>query len=282
MKKHLYIFLILLFPVFVFSQNVEVEGGFIEYSIDVSSGVIKNVADPISAQDAATKAYVDALESQVSVMNNILQDTGYNGTLSDVEGNVYKTIKIGDQIWMADNLRVTKYNEGTPIPEVTDGTAWENLNTPGYCWYDTTGTNYATYSQDTFGAMYNYYVVADTNSLNVCPVGWHVPTDGEWTTLTDYLGGTGIGGGKMKEAGLAHWNSQNTGATNESGFAGLPGGFRFNFGYFDNIGSSGFWWSSTEFNTSNAWYRYLLFLNVNVNSIYNNKGSGLSVRCLRD
>ncbi len=119
---------------------------------------------------------------------------------------------------MAENLRVTRYNDGTAIPQVIDNTAWTNLSTPAYTWYDNGSSDY--------GALYNYYTVADTNSLNVCPVGWDVPTDTEWATLTTYLGGVSVAGGKMKESGLAHWNSPNTGATNESGFAGLPGGFR--------------------------------------------------------
>ena len=183
---------------------------------------------------------------------------------------------------MAENLRTTKYNDGTPISLVTDGTAWDTLTTPAYCYYDTTGMNYATYTQDTFGALYNYYVVADTSSLNVCPEGWHVPTDAEWTTLTTYLGDNSVAGGKMKETGTFHWNSPNVGATNETDFSGLPGGLRVYSGTFNYIGNFGYWWSSTENNTSDAWSRYLVYNNVNAGSNYYPKSSGFSVRCLRD
>lgn len=282
MKKQLFFFLVFLCPIFLFSQNVEVLGGLIADSLDVQSGLIKNVADPISAQDAATKAYVDALEAKLAILSNILIDSCIIDFVYDIEGNKYMTVKIGNQIWMAENLRTTKYNDGTSIPLVTDNSAWGYLITPGYSWYDTTGTNYATYTQDTFGALYNYYVVADTNSLNVCPIGWHVPTDTEWTILTTTLGGETIAGYKMKETGLIHWVSPNGGATNESGFTGLPGGWRYSGGSFFVIGSFGYWWSSSEYNTADGWNRRLSYDNGGVAKLNHDKKSGYSVRCLRD
>lgn len=122
------------------------------------------------------------------------------GTMTDQEGNVYKTITIGTQTWMAENLRTTTYNDGTVIPNVTDNDEWADLSTPAYCWYD---NDSATYAQ-TYGALYNWYTVA-TDSL--CPTGWHVPTDAEWTILTDTLGGLTIAGGLLKETGTTHWTA---------------------------------------------------------------------------
>jgi uncharacterized protein (TIGR02145 family) len=196
------------------------------------------------------------------------------GTLSDNDGNVYKTIQIGTQIWMAENLKTTKYNDGTDIPLVEgDGTAWAALSTPGYCWYN----NDTTANKATYGALYNWYSV---NTGKLCPTGWHVPTDAEWTVLTDYLGGETVAGGKLKEAGLARWVDPNTSATNETGFSALPGGLRNYDGAIGGIGDYGIWWSSTEFDTSSTWYRNVSYDNGRVNSYYSSWQNGFSVRCL--
>lgn len=198
------------------------------------------------------------------------------GTMTDQDGNVYKTVTIGTQTWMAENLRTTKYNDGTAIPNVTGDGEWENLSTGAYCNYNNT-TNTDTVA--TYGRLYNWYAV---NTGKLAPKGWHVPTDAEWTELTDYLGGTSDAGGKLKETGTTHWNSPNTGATNETGFTALPGGYRGDNGTFYYVGGGGNWWSATESGTDGAWYRGVGYDVSNVGRGSDNKELGFSVRCLRD
>jgi uncharacterized protein (TIGR02145 family) len=285
MKNTTIVFCIILCHLKVFSQNIEVAGGIIADSIDVNSGLIRNVANPVAGQDAATKAYVDLLKAQVLVMDNTLLDAGYNGTLSDIDGNVYKTIKIGNQVWMAENLRVTKFNDGMVIPLVTDGIAWQNMTLPSYCWYDTTGSNYKDYEQDTFGALYNYHVVEEGK---ICPIGWSVPTDSTWTVLTTFLTdngyGTGGSGDDIAESmtssfGWISWSSPKP--NNSSGFTGLPAGAIRNR-TFNSIGEKAHWWSSTEDESTNVWARFLWRSWDYVSRVYYQKNTGFSVRCLRD
>jgi len=153
-------------------------------------------------------------------------------TLKDIEGNVYPTVNIGTQVWMAENLKTTKYNDGMAMPLVSDNNAWEALKTPGYCWYN----NDAAANKNRFGALYNWYTV---NTKKLCPAGWHVPNDKEWTTLRTYLGGEEIAGGKLKETGTTHWTSPNTDATNQTEFTALPGGGRRSNGEFFGLGTQG-------------------------------------------
>ena len=195
--------------------------------------------------------------------------------VSDIDGNTYSIIVIGNQIWMAENLKTTKFNDGTDIPLVTDNTEWENLTTPGYCWYNNDEASY----KNTYGAIYNWHT---GNTGKLCPSGWHIPTDEEWTTLTDYLGGENVAGGKLKEDGTTHWAAPNTGATNESGFTALPGGYRVDYDYFYGIGTFGYWWTSTEISDSNAWCRTLHYLYSDVYRVDNSMKNGSSVRCIRD
>lgn len=209
------------------------------------------------------------------------------GTVTDNDGNTYKTIEIGTQIWMAENLKTTKYQNGDAIPNVTDNTSWTNLSTGAYANYNNNANNVATY-----GRLYNWYAVNDSRKL--CPQNWHVPTDTELKTLEMYLGmstteanDTGFRGvdvgGKLKETGTAHWNSSNSGATNSSGFTALPGGYRYyNNGGFYVIGSNGFWWSASEYNASYAWYRNLYYAGSDVIRNFNYKRNGYCVRCVRD
>jgi uncharacterized protein (TIGR02145 family) len=212
--------------------------------------------------------------------NNVAQTIGKPGpNITDVESNTYKTVTIGTQQWMAKNLKVTKYSDGTVIPNVTDNTEWQNNTTGAWVYYENDAANNAKY-----GKLYNWYAVSKTSNgnKNVCPTGWHVPTDAEWTVLTDYLGGESVAGGKMKEAGTASWDSPNTDATNTSLFTGLPGGYRGGTGIYGNIGNFGGWWSSTEDNSNSAWNRYLYNVNGNAYRNFDDKNYGFSVRCLRD
>ena len=200
--------------------------------------------------------------------------------ITDSEGNTYKTVFIGTQQWMAENLKVSKYSDGTTIPNITDNTQWQN-NTTGASWayYNNDAANNAKY-----GKLYNWYAVSKTTNgnKNVCPTGWHVPTDVEWTVLTDYLGGASVAGGKLKEAGTTNWNSPNTDATNMSLFTGLPGGYRYNDGNYKDIGIFGIWWSSSEYSTSNVWYLALNSFYGGANRNNDDERGGFSVRCLRD
>jgi uncharacterized protein (TIGR02145 family) len=192
-------------------------------------------------------------------------------SVSDNDGNTYKTIEIGTQTWMAENLKTTKYNDNTTIPLVTGNAKWAALSTPGYSWYNNDSI--------TYGVMYNWYAV---NTVKLCPLGWHVPTDPEWTTLTTYLGGDSIAGDQLKETGLTHWLSPNAGATNESGFTALPGGYRSYDGKFSNLRSCGYWWSSTEYSSIDAYYRDMYTGYRDVDRSNGNKLSGFSVRCSKD
>ncbi|MCX6239241.1 MAG: fibrobacter succinogenes major paralogous domain-containing protein [Bacteroidia bacterium] len=221
----------------------------------------------------------------IIAMSSVAQKTD---TFTDKrDGKTYKTVKIGTQTWMAENLKTTYYRDGSEIPNITDKDSWSNLTTGAYCSYDNSTGN-----ANTYGTLYNWYAINDNREL--CPSGWHLPTDAEWKTLEMALGmshtnadktswrGTDEGG-KLKETGTTHWNSPNTGATNTNGFTALPGGYREYDGTFKNIGSYGLWWSATETNTTTVWDRALSYENTNMyryNSSY--KVAGFSVRCLKD
>lgn len=204
-------------------------------------------------------------------------DSIETGTVTDSEGNIYKTVKIGDQWWMAENLKTTKYSNGDPIPNVTDSLAWENLNTGAYCNFDNDESISTIY-----GRLYNWYAVND--SRNIAPVGWHIPSEDEWTTLLEYLGGGIVAGGKLKERGSSHWNSPNREATNESGFTALPGGYRSINGAFNEMGVGGNFWSSTEKSATRARYHDLVYYSPASGYRHGDvaKGYGFSVRCIKD
>jgi uncharacterized protein (TIGR02145 family) len=196
------------------------------------------------------------------------------GSVADIEGNIYPTVLIGNQFWMAENLRSATYSNGEPIPNVTLNTAWIQLNSGGWCNYNNDAANDSVY-----GKLYNWYTTVDPRSL--CPSGWHVPTNAEWTVLTDYLGGTSVAGGKMKST--TGWNAPNTGATNESGFSGLPGGeTTYSNEAFSNVGDICYWWSSSYSSMTGASNRILYYYNGNAGGYGGNETHGLSIRCLKD
>jgi uncharacterized protein (TIGR02145 family) len=196
------------------------------------------------------------------------------GTIKDIDGNVYKTVKIGNQVWMAENLKTTHYRDGSPITELELKIPWGGTGegkAGAWCYYQSDMANNPTY-----GKLYNWYAVTDRNHL--CPTGWHVPSDSEWTVLTDYLGGDTVAGGKMKATTL--WDKPNTGADNSSGFMALPAGYRDFDGTFTNLGYIANFWSSTENNSNNAWARYLYCNSSNMYSFKYHKEYGLSIRCI--
>jgi uncharacterized protein (TIGR02145 family) len=203
--------------------------------------------------------------------------TSFQGVMSSKKAVVVPktTVTIGTQVWTTKNLDVATYSDGTVIPEVKDPSAWASLTTGAWCYYNNDSENGPIY-----GKLYNWYAVNDPRGL--APTGYHIPTDAEWTTLTDFLGRSSVAGDKMKETGTAHWNSPNQDATNTSGFTGLPGGYCYYSGSFYYIGYYGVWWSSTEVNTSNAWYRALDYTTGAANRDDGYKAYGFSVRCLRD
>ena len=209
------------------------------------------------------------------ITTNIIAQTPGSG-VTDIDGNQYATVIIGTQEIMSENLRTTNYRNGDPIPTELNDETWGSTTSGAYAIYDNDNANDAIY-----GKLYNWYAVADAR--NMCPIGWHLPTDGEWTTLIEYLGGEGVAGGKMKTTGTQYWLTPNTDATNESGFTGLPGGVRLYFvGIFNGVGTGGLWWSSSEFSAASAWYCELSW---NGGSAARNniaKQNGFSVRCLRD
>jgi uncharacterized protein (TIGR02145 family) len=198
------------------------------------------------------------------------------GTVTDIEGNIYKTITIGTQTWMAENLRTRKYRNGNQITKVSNTEYWSGINTGAYseCY------NNINYSK-TYGLLYNWYAVNDIRNLT--PIGWHVPTDDEWNTLINYLGGNKIAGGKLKETGTTHWASPNTGATNESGFSALSGGYLSYDGEFTNIllHNASQWWSSSEINPNIVIY-HMNYCYAVVERFEWEKSNGLYIRCIKD
>ncbi len=209
----------------------------------------------------------------------------FGDCIKDIEGNTYKTAVIGSQTWMAENLKTSKYNDGSIITNVTDPSNWIKLNSGAWGYYNNDVVNNAKY-----GKLYNWYAVnmITNGNKNVCPTGWHVPSDAEWTILTDFLGGEIVAASKMKEVGNTSWSSQNFDATNVSLFAALPGGsLDESDGLSYELGERGVWWSASEdvsdkIGAIGSWLRLLDFKKVNSYRISGDKRNGMSIRCIKD
>ncbi len=200
-------------------------------------------------------------------------------TVTDIDGNVYHAVTIGTQVWLIENLKVSKYRNGNSIQNVIEAASWDTLTIGAWSYY----LNDPQYNNP-YGKLYNGFAVID--SRGICPEGWHIPDDQEWTTLGTYVG-TDTAGGALKEAGTSHWLSPNTGATNSTGFTALPGGYRssggdFPFDGIENLGSLALWWSSTEFDVDRLWIRTLNKYSSHLDSQDGYKKAGLSCRCIMD
>ncbi|MBN2613455.1 MAG: fibrobacter succinogenes major paralogous domain-containing protein [Bacteroidales bacterium] len=252
---------------------------------------ILSVPYALYANTAAVTSGYDELIARNLALKDLLIEAGIF-LVKDIEGNKYKTVKIGEQLWMAENLKTTKLNDGTAIPLVTDDTQWGNLTIPGYCWYDNNST-----FKDIYGTLYNWQTV---NTGKLCPAGWHVPTDTEWTTLEEYLisngynyDGSTTGNKIAKSLGTdTYWNNSTiAGAVgntdypdkrNASGFSALPSGKRLGAGRFLSMAELCAWWCATEHNETTAWFRYMNYYQSYVTRNYNFKNAGFSIRCVMD
>jgi len=263
-----------------------------EYGTTTAYGTIVTVDNPVTEVDDTISVNITGLtpattyhfrvkaandlgitEGADSVFTTVI--TGIVGAVTDNDGNTYLTIGIGYQEWMTQNLRTTKYNDGSNIPSVKEDTSWVKLTTPAYCWYNNDSLVHANH----YGALYNWYTVS-TDKL--CPAGWHIPTSEEIAELVDYLGNASKAGGLLKETGTLNWNSPNTGATNEYNFTALPGGKRLDNGNFDYMRVEGNWWGASNYSTLTASCFYMLYNYGNSFQANINKKYGMSVRCVKD
>lgn len=202
--------------------------------------------------------------------------TGQIGQIADIEGHVYNTIGIGLQIWMVENLRTTLLNDGTHITLVSDDSLWNRINSPGYCWYKNDSLTFGI----TYGALYNFHTVA-TGIL--CPIGWHIPDKSEWETLTSFLGGDNIAGGKLKDYYSSYWQGPNYCIVNNFGFNALPGGKRLSItGRFDESGLRGYWWTSSTMDSHFANSKSMSNISLTLDNLASGKNDGFNIRCIKD
>jgi len=259
------------------NQNINKTSGMVSNPINqidsIRFNLLTNQMEVVLQGGVETHGLSEITNVTFSTSASIGCSGGIN-TVTDIDGNIYPVIEIGNQCWTKENLKTTKYADGSVIPNVTDSLLWQELTYGAWANYENSAGNDSVY-----GKLYNWYTVTDPR--NICPAGWHVPSDAEWTTLTDFLGGESFAGGKMKTT--TGWQAPNTVATNESGFSGLPGGNRGpNTSPFVSVGYSGNWWSSSEDDTGFVWYRYLYYSSGNVSRSSSNQLNGFSIRCLRD
>lgn len=271
------------------NPSTKLEIGGVITSTGANFTGITTVPEPVNTTDAATKAYVDLLLRKIEYPESLV---GVQEPVTDYDGNTYHTIRIGNQVWMAENLRTTKYSDGTAIPlKVIDNNAWINLSTPGYCWWN----NDSATSSVIYGAIYNWYAV---NTGKLCPTGWHVPTDADWTLMENYLIANGYNydgtnsGNKIAKSLAAPTNwplSSNTGVPgntdysvyrNKTGFTALPVPGRGLT--FDCCEEYSKWWSASKFDNSSAWLRVIYYDKAYVERTYYLMVTGLSARCIKD
>ncbi|MDD4993535.1 MAG: fibrobacter succinogenes major paralogous domain-containing protein [Paludibacter sp.] len=215
--------------------------------------------------------YQKTINIQLNTTTNGFNFEGW-GTIADIDGNIYHTVTIGTQTWMVENLKTTKYNDGTTIPNVTAANSWQPLTTPAYCWGNNDIAN-----KDVYGALYNWYAASNSK---LAPTGWHVATSTEWNTLLSYLGGSSVAGSKLKESGTTHWKAPNTG-TNETGFTALPSGQRIENGVYNLDGTLGIWWTSSA-SGSLGTYVNMGYSTAAATPATYYKYDGFAVRCIRD
>lgn len=265
-------------------KRIHLRGGLIE---EIPLQNIDSITFPPANQvkfhlsSASDLTYLlNAIDSVTFFISTQFNSTLSYGSVTDIEGNTYKTIQIGSQIWMAENLRVTKFRNNAAIQNISDSLGWANVydnNTqaPAWAYYKNDPSYNALY-----GKLYNWYTAVNPNGI--CPQGWHVPSDLEWTTLTNFLGGEPVAAGKMKSTGIQFWKSPNVEASNSSGFSALAGGLRYYYSSYDFLFDFGTWWSTTADNSTRSWARYLSYEFGAVFRTSSIKENGFSIRCLKD
>jgi uncharacterized protein (TIGR02145 family) len=230
----------------------------------------------IDGEVIMTTAYSSDYKTVKTFVPTESQTVNYNFvSCTDASGNSYSVVSIGRSVWMAENLKTTHFNDGTELPLITNNTEWLNATGPAYCWYE---NDFDTYGS-VYGALYNGLIV---ETDNLCPAGWHLPSDSEWASLTGFFGPDSLVGGMLKETGFLHWNEPNTGATNVGGFTALPGGWRTDGGPFSAIRNYGYWLSSKDPQTLKVFPRGIGNESSSIDRYWYSPVSGFSVRCVKD